>query len=82
MTPYEVNLAYEGWLENEEMVQKMENYRAREIAYTVYQSIPLKKGHSHVSIDRFWPIDTKVKELPSKEERMKIYKEKFGKKKA
>ena len=73
MTPYDVILAYEGWVEAEEYRQKQENLRTREVAYQVYLNRNLKKGHKHMSITKFWPIEDKDKIYPTKDERMQKY---------
>jgi hypothetical protein len=55
MNPVKIIIAYKGYLEHEEQSEKNHSYRARQIAYTVYCSIPLK--NAHIPIGQFWPID-------------------------
>ena len=74
MNPVKIITAYKGYLKNRESIEKNESYRARQIAYMVYCSIPLRKGTNHTSIGSFWPIDEGENKLElTRDERDKIY---------
>jgi hypothetical protein len=73
MTPYEVSLAYQEYLNVEERKGRNDTYRARMIAYTVYCNIPMKRGE-RMSMGKFWPIDEGDVDTRSKEERKEQYK--------
>ena len=71
MNPVKIITAYKGHLKHQEQVEKNDSYRARQIAYMVYCSIPLKG--KHVSIGNFWPIDENEGIKLKEEDRRELY---------
>ncbi len=72
MTPKEIILASNGWSELEKERRVHLEAVARQIAYQIYCSYPTRG--SKMNIDRYWPLDVK-KNIPTKEERLRIYKQ-------
>jgi len=74
MTPYEVSLAHEGYLEQENRHSDEFWYGMRRISYDLYCNSFMFSKSKPKEIDTYWPDWNKKSKVPSKkEDRLKLY---------